>query len=210
MKYAIDDIEYTVIITRKNNKNTYLRIGEGDTILISTSYFTTKKQLWKILEDNEKALQKMLVKKRQLEEKNQMFYFLGKKYDIIWMQDHFPMIMGNNLYVSDEKTLQKWYLEQVKTIFLDHLNEIYPRFKEEIPYPKLKLRKMKTRWGVCNRRDNSVTLNTELLRYDLEKLDYVIVHELAHFVEFNHSASFWGVVSKYCKDYKRIRKELKE
>lgn len=210
MKYAIDDIEYTVIITRKNNKNTYLRIGEGDTILISTSYFTTKKQLWKILEDNEKALQKMLVKKRQLEEKNQMFYFLGKKYDIIWMQDHFPMMMGNNLYVSDEKTLQKWYLEQVKTIFLDHLNEIYPRFEEEIPYPKLKLRKMKTRWGVCNRRDNSVTLNTELLRYDLEKLDYVIVHELAHFVEFNHSASFWEVVSKYCKDYKRIRKELKE
>ena len=69
---------------------------------------------------------------------------------------------------------------------------------------------MKTRWGVCNRRDNSVTLNSELIKYDLTKLDYVIVHELSHFIHFNHSKSFWNLVEKYSPNYKKIRKDLKE
>ena len=69
---------------------------------------------------------------------------------------------------------------------------------------------MKTRWGVCNIRDNSVTLNTKLIEYDIEKLDYVIIHELSHFIHFNHSKAFWNQVSIYTPNYKQIRKDLKE
>ena len=69
---------------------------------------------------------------------------------------------------------------------------------------------MKTRWGVCNRKNITVTLNLELIKYDLNKVDYVIVHELSHFVHFNHSKNFWNTVSKYCPKYKQIKKELKE
>ena len=69
---------------------------------------------------------------------------------------------------------------------------------------------MTTRWGVCNIRDNSVTLNTKLIEYDIEKLDYVIIHELSHFIHFNHSKSFWNQVEKYTPNYKQIRKELKD
>ncbi len=67
---------------------------------------------------------------------------------------------------------------------------------------------MKTRWGVCNRASNTVTLNTNLIKYDISKLDYVIIHELSHFIHFNHSKAFWLTVSKYCPNYKIIRKEL--
>ena len=56
----------------------------------------------------------------------------------------------------------------------------------------------------------SVTLNLELIRKDVKYLDYVIVHELSHLVYFNHSADFWALVGKYCKNYKQIRKEMKE
>ena len=69
---------------------------------------------------------------------------------------------------------------------------------------------MKTRWGVCNKRDNSVTLNSKLMEFDLEKLDYVIIHELAHFIHFNHSKDFWNLVCKYEPNYKKIRKEMKD
>ena len=48
---------------------------------------------------------------------------------------------------------------------------------------------MKTRWGVCNIKDNSVTLNSKLIEYDIQALDYVIIHELSHFIHFNHSPS---------------------
>ena len=52
--------------------------------------------------------------------------------------------------------------------------------------------------------------NSKLIEYDYDKIDYVIVHELSHIIHFNHSKNFWELVGKYCKDYKKIRRELKE
>ncbi len=68
---------------------------------------------------------------------------------------------------------------------------------------------MKTRWGVCNQRDKSITLSLDLIKHSLEDIDYVIIHELSHFVFFNHSKYFWGDVFQYCPDYKKVRKILK-
>ena len=68
---------------------------------------------------------------------------------------------------------------------------------------------MKTRWGVNNRGNNTITLNSELLKKDIDLLDYVIIHELCHFYEANHSPRFWAWVSKYYPDYKLARKRLR-
>lgn len=100
--------------------------------------------------------------------------------------------------------------KRTEQIYKQRLDYIYNLYKEDIPYPKLRIRKMKTRWGVCNRKDNIVTLNSELIKYGYQQIDYVIVHELSHFIYFDHSKNFWLQVSKYCKDYKVIRKTLKE
>ena len=69
---------------------------------------------------------------------------------------------------------------------------------------------MKTRWGVCNRSNNTITLNSNLIRYDESIIDYVIFHELSHFVHPNHSKNFWGLVEKYVSDYKVCRNILKK
>ena len=69
---------------------------------------------------------------------------------------------------------------------------------------------MKSRWGVYNKVNHSVTLNSKLIEYPVEILDYVIIHELSHVQHFNHSKDFWALVSKYCPEYKIRRKELKE
>ena len=68
---------------------------------------------------------------------------------------------------------------------------------------------MTSRWGVCNIKNHNVTLNSELSKYDISALDYVIVHELSHFIHHNHSKDFWLLVSKYCPNYKDIRKMLR-
>ena len=81
---------------------------------------------------------------------------------------------------------------------------------EDIPVPNLKIRKMRTRWGVCNTKNHNVTLNYNLYKYDIECLDYVIIHELSHFIFPNHSKNFWQQVSKYCPNYKEIRRKLKD
>ena len=210
MKYQLNNIEYDVIITKKNNKNTYVRVKEDLKIYVTTSYFVTNKSIEKILNDNKEYLIKMLNKRQTKNENKQEFYFLGDVCDIIFMPTKKVEIIDKRIYTNDSKMLDKYILSEALVIFKKELDIIYNSFEEKIPYPVLKIRRMKTRWGVCNRKTNTVTLNLELIKYDTSKLKYVIVHELSHFVHFNHSKSFWTLVSKYTPNYKKIRKELKE
>lgn len=209
MLYSVDQEKLEVVILKKNNKNTYIRIKDDMKIYVTTNYFVTKRQIKKLLDENYDSLQKMLSRVKSQKEKEDTFYYLGEKYDIILMKVEKIEIINHKIYTTDMKMLNKWYQVSMKEIFMNHLTNWYHQFEENIPFPKLKIRKMKTRWGVCNIRDNSVTLNSELMKYDLEKLDYVIVHELSHFIHFNHSKDFWDLVSKYYPEYKRVRKELR-
>ena len=210
MLYEVDGQKLEVIITKKNNKNTYIRIKGDMKIYVTTNYFTTKSQIKKLLNDNYSALVKMLNRVNSIKEKEESFYYLGSKYDVIFMKVDKVEFINHKIYVTNLDMLNKWLKKQTKEIFEEHLNSLYNLFEEDIPYPKIKIRSMKTRWGVCNKKDISVTLNLELIRKDVKYLDYVIVHELSHLVYFNHSADFWALVGKYCKNYKQIRKEMKE
>ena len=139
-----------------------------------------------------------------------MFLLFGKHYDIIYGDYDKPINIENELIqVVDEKVLCNWLDKYIHTTYYNHLMYWHRKFEENIPIPNLKIRKMKTRWGVCNRKNNNITLNLELFRYDIECLDYVIIHELSHFLEPNHSKKFWDIVKKYCPDYKEIRKKLR-
>lgn len=204
MEYEINNKKYNVIIKRKNNKNTYIRVDENKNIVVTTSYFVTNIKIKKILDDNYKFLNKALNK-----EEKQGFYLMGQKYDIIY-DEHIDILVENNtIKVKNDKYLNKWYSNKVYEIFKSRLDFYYNMFEEKIPYPILKIRKMKTRWGVCNRKIKSVTLNLNLIKYDYDCLDYVIVHELSHFVHFNHSKEFWKTVYKYYPNYKEVQKKLK-
>ena len=199
MKYEINNVLYNVIVKRKNNKNTYIRVDENKNIVVTTNYFVTNNKIKQILDNNINFLKKNLSK-----EKKDGFYLMGKKYDIIVDEK-----IKDVEILDDLKKLNSWYKMKILSIFKDHLDFYYNKFDENIPYPILKIRSMKTRWGVCNRKVNSVTLNLNLVKYDSSCLDYVIIHELSHFVHFNHSKSFWNTVSKYCPNYKEIEKKLK-
>ncbi len=209
MQYKINDYLCNVYIEKKNNKNTYIRIKEDLNIYVTTNYFTTEKQVIKLLDNNYDYLFKMLNNMKQRNEKKELFYYLGKKYDIIYLDSNVELY-DDKIYVKNEETLNKWYKKQIKKIFKERLDYNYGLFTENIPYPNLRIRKMKTRWGVCNKKTNTVTLNSELIKYDISKIDYVIIHELSHFLHFNHSRSFWNQVEKYCPNYKKIRNELKD
>lgn len=211
MEFQIDKKIYTVQVQRKNNKNTYIRINEKLEIVVTTSLFTTNKQVIKILEQNQVSISKMIDKQKKEKEKEDNFYYLGDLYDIIIVPTLERVeIEGHYIYTKDKKMLDSWYQKQMKTVFEQQVKRQYQKFEEEIPFPKIKIRKMKTRWGVCNKKDTSITLNANLMKEKIECLDYVIVHELAHLVYFDHSKAFWNTVSKYCPDYKKIRKSLKE
>ena len=211
MKYELDGIEYDVIIEKKNNKNLYIRVKEAGKIHVTCNYFATKNMILRVLNDNINALQKMVKHIEKQNEKNNKFFYLGNSYDIIIKEDIRNVeIIEDKIYTRDLKMLDKWYKEEIIRIFDDRFVYVFNHFNENIKSPILKIRTMKTRWGVYNRRNHTITLNSKLIEYDVAKIDYVIIHELSHIIHFNHSKSFWNLVSKYCKDYKNIRKEMKD
>ena len=208
--YKLDGQTYNVLMVKKKNKNTYIKIKDDMTIYVTTNYLTSKREV-KIILDNEKDfLRKALLKTRKKLEKEQLFYYLGKKYDIILVPFENIEVSDSKIFVKDEKTLEKWLKKETKRIFTERLEYNYNLFDEDIPFPKLKIRNMKTRWGVCNKRDNSVTLNSKLIKYSIHEIDYVIIHELSHFVHFDHSKEFWDEVRIYMPDYKKSVAILKE
>ena len=210
MKFLIDDKEYEVVIQKKNNKNTYIRVKEDLKVYVTTSYFASKLYIYNLLEQNKEYLKKVLTK-QEIKNENTSFKYLGKKYDVIICNIVNKVEFDENkIYTPSEKELDKYIKKNTLELFKERLDYNYNLFLENIPYPKLKIRTMKTRWGVCNKRDNSVTLNSKLIEYNIEALDYVIIHELSHFVHFNHSKEFWMLVSKYNPNYKQIKKYLKE
>lgn len=210
MIYTLDGIEYAVEITRKSNKNTYIRLKK-DVINVSTSYFVTNKQIKKLLDENQDFLRKSIKKNCQKKEKDKNHMILGEKYDIIIMNNMEEIDYENKkIYIDSLSKYDSLIKKEAKKVFEERLKYNYDLFEERIKFPSLRIRKMTTRWGVCNRRDLRVTLNSELFKYGIAEIDYVVVHELSHLIHFNHSKEFWSVVAKYCPNYKEIRKRLKE
>ncbi len=206
MIYTYNNINYPIVIIRKDNKNTYLRVKDGK-IIVTTNYLVGNSKVKKLIEDNASFIIKNLDKyNNRLSDTS--FKLFGKNYDIVYGLPN-TEISDNKIYTTDDKTFSKYLFKYINSVYQDRLNYWYNLFEEKIPIPNLKIRKMTSRWGVCNIKNHNVTLNLELSKYNMECLDYVIVHELSHFVYPNHSKEFWNLVSKYYLDYKKIRKQLK-
>ena len=187
MEYYLKDKKVNLIINKKlSKKNLTLTIDDDMNIVINSNYFITNKYIYNFIDINKDKIIKMLDSK--LKEKE--YYFLGKNIEKV---DNYDEFLKKNI---------KKYTELI-------IDDIVNNFTYSLPKFTIRYRKMKTRWGVCNNKLKVITLNTLLIKKDLKYLNYVIVHELSHFIYQNHSKDFWNVVEENCKDYKRIRKDLK-
>ena len=72
------------------------------------------------------------------------------------------------------------------------------------------IRKMKSRWGSCNRSKKKITINYELVKVPKDCLEYVILHELLHLKERTHNSAFISYMDLYMKDWRAVRKELND
>ena len=188
MKYTLDGIDYDVIIEKKNNKNLYIRVKDDLKIYVTCNYLTSKNMIKKVLDSNQTSLQKMINQANNNINKRNKFFYLGKEYDIIINEDTKKVqIVDNKIFTKNEKMLNKWYNDEIVRIFDDRYIYVFNHFNENIKSPILKIRTMKTRWGVYNKKNHTITLNSKLIEYDVSKIDYVIIHELSHIIHFDHS-----------------------
>jgi len=105
-----------------------------------------------------------------------------------------------------------------KKDFLKYKNQAQELVEEKIsrinkfynfPFNRVNIKNQKTRWGSCSKKGN-LNFNYKIVFLEDNVADYLVVHELCHLAEFNHSYRFWNLVAKTIPDYLKINKELKE
>ena len=105
-----------------------------------------------------------------------------------------------------EEATSYWYRNEAERLFLERVAHYAPLLN--VSPSAVRLSSAKSQWGCCTARGR-VWLNLQLIKLPLRLIDYVVVHELAHLREMNHSTKFWDVVEMACPDYERLRSELK-
>ncbi len=211
MELKINNQPYQVVITKKSIKHLYIRIKEDNIISVTCSKRFTDMMIKNYLNQNIDSIQNMINHHIKKNNKDCQFYYLGNPYQLVYNDSIKQVIIENNIiYANNEQSLNKWLMTQMKKISNERFCYWINIIKPPVNNPDLKFRNMTSRWGVCNRQNNSVTLNSKLIRYQLAVIDYVIIHEICHYMHPHHQPDFWQEVSNYCPNYKAIRKMLKE
>jgi predicted metal-dependent hydrolase len=116
-----------------------------------------------------------------------------------------PVYDTTNQGVVNKKILH-WYKREAERVFNECVEHFAPLM--HVTPKEIRLTSARTQWGSCTAQ-GVVRLNWQLVTMPLHLIDYVVVHELAHLVEMNHSPAFWRVVEGACPEYAKCRAELR-
>lgn len=107
------------------------------------------------------------------------------------------------------KQFEKWWRNESLSFLEKRVAEYYPVIKKYDKHlPKVQIRKMKTLWGSCSVKREVITFNQYLIKAKPACIDYVVLHELVHFIYPNHSKQFYDFLSIYMPDWKERKKIL--
>jgi hypothetical protein len=131
-----------------------------------------------------------------------------------WIQKQMEVAAARAESADRQQASPKYTKEEIREMIDQGRQKIPPRVQAYaermgVTYGKITIRSMKTRWGSCTAQGN-ISLNCLLTLVPEAVMDYVIVHELCHRIEMNHSSRFWRLVETVLPDYKIQKQWLKE
>lgn len=173
-----------IVVTKKRMKNMYLRIKKEDgAVLISAPHQMSDARI------REFATERIdWIKKYQ-----QKYQIAGRKR-------------------RENQNLSRAEVEQQKRLLKQAVERLVAEYEPVmgVKVSGITIRKMKTRWGSCNVQTHHININLALLNKPAECLEYVVVHEMAHILEPSHNKVFWGYMTQFYPDWKRVRKYLND
>lgn len=218
------------LLTRKKVKNVNLRIKPDGRILVSANSrvpvdfidgFIRQKQefiLSALAKYEERGKQAQDTPKEYVS--GERYRLLGKSLSLKVEESEKETVYTDGSYIylkvrdkdnfrRKEILMAKWLKEYQLAVFRELAAEIYERFqKYNVPFPVLKVRAMISRWGSCQPQKGIITLNSRLIAAPKSCIEYVVLHEFAHFIHPNHSKQFWDFVAMMMPDWKERRKGL--
>ena len=206
-------VEYQLNI--KKIKNCYLKIISGKLVVNAPSNFPIE-MIEKLILDHRDIILKQTnnyVSKFNYID-NGYVYIFNYRYQIILKDVNMykAAIHEDKIYVYHHK-IQEIIENEFKNILYDYLVKqicYYLNTWFDLTMPEIEIKKYKSRWGACFSKQNKVSFNLALVHLDKSLIDYVIIHELCHFIQPNHSKLFYQEIEKRLSDYKIREKRLKE
>jgi len=137
----------------------------------------------------------------------EQFPYLDDLYELTIKEAYKSEIVDNEIVLSQQKVektsikeeLEKLYRAEARSYFKERVD--YYREKMKVNYKKIMIWNQRTRWASCSSKGN-ISFNWRLIMAPSDVIDYIVVHELAHLQERNHTNTFWRIVANYIVDYK--------
>lgn len=213
------DMDYKVIKSKR--KTIALTVTEDAQLIVKAPFYVSEETIKQVILKHRRWIEK---RKREINSRakykpkefvnGEGFLYLGKWYKLFIVEEQLePLRFENGFYLS------KTALPHAKKVFLDwYKRSAYEKISERvefyakkrgITYNKIKISNAMRRWGSCSSRGN-LNFSWRLIMAPLSVIDYVVVHELAHIIERNHSKRFWNIVKIMMPDYKIQSKWLKD
>jgi len=201
-----------------------VRQQTGLTVIVPRSYPIS--QLYGLLKSKERWISRNLQrfsKSHSLSARKELKYgdtvpYLGQDLELVKQENHHGesvVLDGNKLVLSPdlfkngllELALEQWYRSKAAKLITEIADKLSSQMG--INYKRILIRGQKTRWGSCSRKKN-LSFNWKLMMAPEPVVEYVIIHELIHLKEMNHSKRFWELVAQYCPGWREHKKWLKQ
>lgn len=206
-------IDYQINV--KKIKKCYLKIISGK-IIVNTSPLFSIKEIERLIYDHKDVVLKQInnyVPKYNYINDGYVNIF-DQRYQIILkdIKEYKAAIHDNEIFVYHNR-IQETIEKELKDILKDYLYQQINYYLDTLfvlPLPQIEIKKLKSRWGACFPKQNKVSFNLFLVHLNKNLINYVIIHELCHFIQPNHSKLFYLEIEKRLPDYRIYEKELKE
>lgn len=147
------------------------------------------------------------------------YLFLGKEYELTiylskyaqieLIKDKLVIYTPNLENAKIKELVGKWRVKQAEFILQEVLNKCFMEMNRYLDkFPVLEIKKYKSRWGCCYPKKNKIIINVCVVNLPLELVEYVIYHELSHFIHLNHSKEFHDFLRKFVPNENKLRKEI--
>jgi len=217
-------LSYSLIRSKKRRRTISLHIKEEGKIVIYAPYRTPKWEIEKFIREKQPWIsEKVLEKEKRIKEAErtflpgEKFLYLGEWYPLEMQKPDSPgpplkLAFGkfilNEDHVAEARDLFcNWYKREAKEKITERVDYYSHRF--QLVPEKIRITSAKFRWGSCSR-DNRLSFSWRIIMGSLSVIDYVLIHELVHIREKNHSRNFWNYLASVFPDYRQHRHWLRE
>jgi hypothetical protein len=209
-------------LIRTHRKSIGLQITRDARLIVRAPFFASEDYIYKLIQRKESWIKTRQEYFRHQQNKTavrkfipgEKFLFLGQAYPLM-VVENLPkaVIFDNSLMISPivlgnaRDHLKSWYTAQA----LDHISQRVEYYAQwtGLKYKSIKINNAATRWGSCGYKD-TLNFTWRLIMAPARVVDYVVIHELMHLKQKNHSHKFWAEVTKIMPDYKQDERWLKQ